>query len=76
MKSNIVHRYLKKETSEGKVLLQIDPIRNQVQEIVLHADGRKEIQQGPLDVPPDELKREGFEDATPIEFHLHLSGLL
>lgn len=76
MKSNIVHQYLKKETSEGKVLLQIDPIRGQVQEIILYANGSKEVQQGLLETEAEQLKREGFEEASPFEFHLHLAGLL
>jgi len=76
MKSNIVHQYLKKENKEGKILLQIDPIRNRVQEIVFLADGSRQVQEGPLGTDADALIREGFENSTALEFHLHLSGLL
>lgn len=75
MKSNIVHHYFKKETSEGKILLMIDPIRRRVQEIVLLPDGSSEVTEGDLDGDDEDLRAEGFTDATPLEFHLSLAGL-
>lgn len=75
MKSNIVHHYFKKETAEGKILLMIDPIRKRVQEIILYPDGSTETNEGDLELDDAALRSEGFEDASPLQFHLCLAGL-
>ncbi len=75
MKSNIVHHYFKKETPEAKILLMIDPIRKRVQEIILYADGASEANEGDLELDDAALRSEGFEAASPLEFHLCLAGL-
>jgi hypothetical protein len=75
MKSNIVHHYFKKETAEGKILLMVDPIRKRVQEIICYADGTFETNEGDLELDDEALRAEGFVEASPLEFHLHLAGL-
>jgi hypothetical protein len=75
MKSNIVHHYFKKEVAEGKILLMIDPLRKRVQEIILYTDGSSETNEGDLELDDDALKEEGFQEASPLEFHLYMAGL-
>lgn len=54
----------------------IDPIRRRVQEIILLPGGSSEVTEGDLDMDDEDLRAEGFTDATPLEFHLSLAGLV
>ena len=74
--SNIVHQYFKKEADGSTILIRLNPIQLKVTEITLLKDTLPELRE--LDVDPEileDLKADGFHDASPLEFNLYLSGL-
>lgn len=74
--NNIVHQYFKKEMSDGKILLRVNPILFKGTEIWVSATS-KEMRN--LDFDADifeDLKVDGFVDVNPMEFNLYLSGLI
>jgi hypothetical protein len=77
MKSNIVHQYFKKEEGGVKILLQINPIHLKGAQITIDAEGAietLEIEFGPNIV--EELKENGYSEASPLEFNLYYTGLV
>ena len=74
--SNIVHQYFKKEFEDFKVLVKVNPILFKGSEITVFEDGRSEMRNLEFDQEIfDDLKADGFETASPLEFNLYLSGL-
>ena len=74
--SNIVHQYFKKEFEGFKVLVKVNPILYKGAEITVYDDGRSELREMEFDQDIfDDLKADGFEAASPLEFNLYLSGL-
>jgi hypothetical protein len=81
--SNIVHQYFKKQFDDFTVLVKVDPIQLKGTEITIEKNGSKEMrhlkfnEEGystPEEVFED-LKVDGFEAASPIEFNLYFAGL-
>lgn len=74
--SNIVHQYFKKEFEGFKVLVKVNPILFKGVEITVFADGRSELREMVFDDQIfDDLKEDGFEASSPLEFNLYFSGL-
>lgn len=74
--SNIVHLYFKKKMDEATILVKVNPILFRGVEITLFTNG--EIQRRELDFDDEilaDLKIDGFEEASALEFNLYFSGL-
>jgi hypothetical protein len=74
--SNIVHQYLRKKFEDSTILVKVNPIVFKGTEITLLPDG--EITYRDLTFDEDiieDLKIDGFEEASALEFNLHYSGL-
>lgn len=77
MNSNIVHQYFKKELEGLKILVKVDPIFFKGQEIQISSKGEVELRELEFDSEIfDDLKEDGFEVASPLEFNLYLNGLV
>jgi hypothetical protein len=82
--SNIVHQYFRKQFDDFTVIVKVDPIQLKGTEITIEKDGSKEIRQLKFDEAGystteeilEDLKADGFEAASPMEFNLYFSGLL
>jgi hypothetical protein len=76
MSSNIVHQYFKKEFEDGKILVKVDPIHWKGTEITIDAGGKMEARALDFDSGIfDDLKADGFTEASALEFNLYDSGL-
>lgn len=74
--SNIVHQYFKKEFDDVTVLVKVNPFHLQGTEITIHKNGAPEVREMEFDEAIfDDLKADGFEEASPLEFNLYYSGL-
>lgn len=74
---NIVHQYFKKELEEFTVLVKVNPITYTGAEITIPKNGDAELRQMEFDEHIfDDLKEDGFVDASPLEFNLYQSGLI
>jgi hypothetical protein len=76
MDSNIVHQYFKKELEGLKIIVQVNPIHWKGTEITVTPDGKVESRD--LEFDPEifeDLKADGFEAASPLEFNLYQNGL-
>jgi len=74
--NNIVHQYFKRDFEEFKILVKINPIGMTGTEITRFNDGK--ISMRDLEFDEDifeDLKADGFDEASPLEFNLYLSGL-
>ena len=77
MSSNIVHQYFKKEFDGAKIMVKVNPIQLKGTELVITKEGKVESRD--LEFDEDilsDLKEDGFEDASPLEFNLYQSGLV
>jgi hypothetical protein len=75
--SNIVHQYFKKEDENGKTLIKVNPIHLTGVEIIVPVKGEAESNEVELTGEFEtELKKEGFQACSPLEFNLHWSGLI
>ncbi len=75
--TNIVHQYFKKEIEGAKVLVKVNSIHWKGTELTILPDGNLELRE--LEFDPEifeDLKVDGFESASPLEFNLYLSGLV
>ena len=75
--SNIVHQYFKKELGGSTLLIKLNPLQWKATEITVYKDQDPEMRE--LEVDPgifEDLKLDGFTEASPIEFNLYLSGLV
>jgi len=74
--SNIVHQYFRKELGDATLLVRVNPIRLVATEITLYKDGEPEIRELEVDGEIiEDLKADGFSEASPLEFNLYLTGL-
>ena len=74
--SNIVHQYFKKELADCTLLVKVNPVQLKAMEITVYTDQDPEFRE--LEVDEDileDLKIDGFVEASPIEYNLYLSGL-
>ena len=75
--SNIVHQYFRKEDENGKTLLKVNPIHLTGVEIVVPVKGEPESSEIELTAGFEaDLKEEGFEGCSPMEFNLYCTGLV
>lgn len=75
--SNIVHQYFKKEDKNGRTLLKVNPIHLTGIEIVIPGEG--EVESNEIELTSEfetDLKAEGFEGSSALEFNLYWSGLV
>lgn len=74
--SNIVHRYFKKKLSEQTILVKVNPIGLNGLEITVFNDNSTASRKLDFDENIwDDLKHDGFEEASALEFNLYDSGL-
>jgi hypothetical protein len=74
--SNIVHQYFKKDFEEFTILVRVNPYQFKGTEITLHKTGEPEIREMEFDENIlDDLKADGFSEASALEFNLYYSGL-
>jgi hypothetical protein len=74
--SNIVHQYFKKEFDELTVLVRVNPIQFKGTEITLHKSGKSDVRDIEFDQEIfEDLKADGFETSSPLEFNLYYNGL-
>lgn len=74
--SNIVHQYFRKEIEGAKILVKVDPIHFIGSEITVSPDGHAELREMEFDQDIfEDLKVDGFTEASPLEFNLYLNGL-
>ena len=75
--NNIVHQYYKKEFEDMTILVRVNPILLKGTEITILPNGKKELRELEFDENIEEdLNIDGFNLASPLEFNLHLSGLV
>ena len=75
--SHIVHQYFKKEHGDVTLLVKLNPLQWKATEITVYKNQDPEMRE--LEVDPeifDDLKSDGFTEASPLEFNLYLSGLI
>ena len=75
--SNIVHQYFKKELEDVKIIVKVNPIQWKGTEITVAQDGK--IESRDLEFDGDifnDLKEDGFETASALEFNLYAAGLV
>ena len=76
MSSNIVHQYFKKEIEGAKIIVKVNPIQLKGIELIITMDGKVESRDLEFDEGIfDDLKEDGFEGASPLEFNLYQNGL-
>ena len=74
--NNIVNQYFKKELEDMKVLVKVNPILFKGSEITVFKNGETELRELEFNHEIfDDLKEDGFEASSPLEFNLYLSGL-
>ncbi len=74
--SNIVHQYFKKEFKGTQILVKVNPIEFKGTEISISKDGETEMRVLEFDNEIfDDLKADGFEPSSALEFNLYFSGL-
>jgi hypothetical protein len=74
--SNIVHQYFRKKFEDSTILVKVNPIAFKGTEITLFSNG--EIARRDLMFDEDiieDLKIDGFEEASALEFNLYYSGI-
>jgi hypothetical protein len=75
--SNIVHQYFKKELGELTILVRVNPIQLKGMEITLSKNSEPEVRELEFDQDIfEDLKADGFTEASPLEFNLYFSGLV
>ena len=75
--SNIVHQYFKKQLEDSILLVKVNPLQFRVTEITVHKDQDPELREMEADDAIfEDLKADGFQEASPLEFNLYLSGLI
>ncbi|HWA35777.1 MAG TPA: hypothetical protein VG737_16655 [Cyclobacteriaceae bacterium] len=74
--SNIVHQYFKKELDGLKIIVKVNPIQWKGTELTVMPDGKVESRDLEFDEAIfEDLKEDGFETASPLEFNLYQTGL-
>lgn len=73
---NIVHQYFKKRIDNLQILVRVNPIHYTGTEITIPDKGELEVREMEFDAEIlEDLKVDGFEECSPLEFNLYLSGL-
>lgn len=73
---NIVHKYFKKQLDDLQILVRVNPILYTGTEITIGKGGEIGIRELEFDEGIfEDLKVDGFQDCSPLEFNLYLSGL-
>ena len=74
--SNIVHRYFKKKFEEATILVKVNPVFFKGLELTLLKNGEVEMRELNFDEAIwDDLKADGFEESSALEFNLYYTGL-
>ena len=74
--SNIVHRYFKKKFHESTILVKVNPILFKGIEITLLVNEESQVRELTFDEDIwEDLKADGFDEASALEFNLYYSGL-
>ena len=74
--SNIVHQYFKKEFEGAQILVKVNPIEFKGTEISISKAGVTETRELEFDSEIfADLKADGFEPSSALEFNLYFSGL-
>lgn len=74
--SNIVHQYFKRELEDVTILVRVNPIQLKGLEITLPKNGEPTLRELEFDEAIfEDLKADGFTEASPLEFNLYFSGL-
>jgi hypothetical protein len=74
--SNIVHHYFRKKLDKATILVKVNPIHFKGTEITLLPNGKIETRELTFDEEiMEDLKIDGFEEASALEFNLYHSGL-
>ena len=74
--SNIVHQYFKKQFDGYSLIVRVNPFHFRGTEITVFNDGRSEAREMEFDEDIfEDLKADGFSEASPLEFNLYFSGL-
>lgn len=74
---NIVHQYFRKELDGAMLLVKVNPLQFKVTEITVYKDQDPELREMEVDDQIfDDLRADGFQEASPLEFNLYLSGLM
>lgn len=74
---NIVHQYFKKRFDDSQLLVRVDPIQFKGTELTIPDKGELSVRQLDFDEEIfEDLKADGFEACSPLEFNLYLSGLV
>lgn len=74
---NIVHQYFKKEVEGCTLLVKVNPLQLKATEITVCPGQDPEMRELEVDDQIlNDLKADGFTDASPLEFNLYLSGLM
>lgn len=77
MSSNIVHQYFKKELEGTKIIVKVNPIHLKGTEITVSPKGQVASRDLEFDEAIlDDLREDGFIEASPLEFNLYASGLV
>lgn len=77
IKSNIVHKYFKKEIQGSKILIKVDPVHLTGLEMIVRKDSKLDTRHLDFDeLIYEDLAIDGFEEVSGMEFNLHLSGLI
>jgi hypothetical protein len=74
--NNIVHQYFKKQHNDATILVKVNPIFFKGTEITVFANGKTHLRELEFDANiQEDLKVDGFEEASALEFNLYASGL-
>ena len=74
--SNIVHQYFKRNFEDMTVLVKVNPFHFRGIEITVPKNGEPEAREMEFDEEIfEDLKADGFVEASPLEFNLYYSGL-
>jgi len=76
MSTNIVHEYFKKEIDNVKILVKLNPIHWKGTELTVAEGEEIEVRELEFDSEiREDLKADGFEPASAMEFNLYFAGL-
>lgn len=74
---NIVHQYFKKQMTDCTLLVKVNPLQLKATEITVYPKQDPEMREIEVDEQIfEDLKADGFAEASAIEFNLYLSGLV
>jgi hypothetical protein len=74
--SNIVHRYFKKKFEDATILIKVNPLQFSGVELRLVPNDKIQMRELNFDEHIwEDLKLDGFEEASALEFNLYFAGL-